>query len=40
MGTDLCLEAMERALRATGKIPEIFNTDKAANSPRRSGQVA
>ena len=28
MGTDLCLEALEQALKATGKVPEIFNTDQ------------
>jgi putative transposase len=28
MGTDLCLEALENALRATGHVPEIFNTDQ------------
>ncbi len=28
MGTDLCLEALEMALVATGKTPEIFNTDQ------------
>lgn len=28
MGTDLCLEALEQALNATGKVPEIFNTDQ------------
>ncbi len=28
MGTDLCLEALENALAATGRVPEIFNTDQ------------
>lgn len=28
MGTELCLEALEKALAATGKVPEIFNTDQ------------
>jgi putative transposase len=28
MGADLCLEALEEALRATGRTPEIFNTDQ------------
>jgi putative transposase len=28
MGTDLCLEALEKALDSTGKVPEIFNTDQ------------
>jgi putative transposase len=28
MGTDLCLEALEMALKSTGKVPEIFNTDQ------------
>jgi putative transposase len=28
MGTDLCLEALEKALHSTGKVPEIFNTDQ------------
>jgi len=28
MGTDLCLEALERAVSSTGRIPEIFNTDQ------------
>jgi putative transposase len=28
MGTDLCLDALEMALDATGKVPEIFNTDQ------------
>jgi putative transposase len=28
MGTNLCLEALEIALRSTGKVPEIFNTDQ------------
>ena len=28
MGTDLCLEALNRALRNTGTTPEIFNTDQ------------
>ena len=28
MGTDLCLEALENALGATGRVPGIFNTDQ------------
>lgn len=28
MGTTLCLEALEKALKNTGKVPEIFNTDQ------------
>ena len=28
MGTDLCLEALERAVSSTGRVPEIFNTDQ------------
>ena len=28
MGTDLCLEALKMALDASGKVPEIFNTDQ------------
>ena len=28
MGTDLCLEALESALGATGRVPGIFNTDQ------------
>lgn len=28
MGTELCLEALEKALDSTGKVPEIFNTDQ------------
>lgn len=28
MGTVLCLEALEKALESTGKVPEIFNTDQ------------
>jgi putative transposase len=28
MGTGLCLEALEIALRSTGTVPEIFNTDQ------------
>jgi putative transposase len=28
MGTDLCLEALEKARDSTGKVPEIFNTDQ------------
>ena len=28
MGTDLCLGALEMALKSTGKVPEIFNTDQ------------
>lgn len=27
-GTGLCLEALENALTATGRVPEIFNTDQ------------
>ena len=28
METGLCLEALENALRTTGRVPEIFNTDQ------------
>lgn len=28
MGTDLCLAALESALRGTGRVPGIFNTDQ------------
>jgi putative transposase len=28
MGTELCLEALERAVESTGRVPEIFNTDQ------------
>ncbi len=28
MGTDLCLEALEKALNSTRKVPEFFNTDQ------------
>ena len=28
METSLCLEALENALKSTGKVPEIFNTDQ------------
>jgi putative transposase len=28
MGADLCLEALEISLTATGRVPEIFNTDQ------------
>ena len=28
MGPDLCLEALEKVLNPTGKVPEIFNTDQ------------
>lgn len=28
MGTELCLAALEMALKTTGKVPEIFNTDQ------------
>lgn len=28
MGTDLCLEALEMALKSSGTVPEIFNTDQ------------
>jgi len=30
MGTELCLEALNKALISTGKIPEIFNTDQGS----------
>lgn len=29
MGTDLCLEALERARDSTGRVPEIFSTDQS-----------
>jgi putative transposase len=28
MGSDLCLEALDMALKSTGRVPEIFNTDQ------------
>ena len=28
MGTGLCLEALENTLTATGRVPEIFNTNQ------------
>jgi|TARA_B110000914_G_scaffold187376_1_gene171846 putative transposase len=28
METGFCLEALDSALRNTGKVPEIFNTDQ------------
>jgi putative transposase len=34
MDVEFCLEALEDALARFGK-PEIFNTDRAASSPRR-----
>ena len=30
MGTELCLEALEKALQSTGRVPEIFNTDQGS----------
>lgn len=30
METSLCLEALENALAATGRVPEIFNTDQGS----------
>ena len=30
METSLCLEALEKALNNTGKVPEIFNTDQGS----------
>lgn len=30
MGTELCLEALEKALASTGEVPEIFNTDQGS----------
>jgi len=30
METGLCLEALENALKSTGRIPEIFNTDQGS----------
>lgn len=35
MGTELCLEALENALKATGRIPEIFNTDQGCQFTSR-----
>ena len=42
MGTDLCLEALEMALGATGKVPEIFNTDQGCQftSAEWTGRLA
>ena len=28
MGTELCLQVLQNALDATGRVPEIFNTDQ------------
>jgi hypothetical protein len=33
MGTDLCLEALEKALNSTGKVSGIFNTDQGFRVP-------
>jgi len=30
MDTGLCMEALERALESTGRVPEIFNTDQGS----------
>lgn len=30
MGTELCLEALDKALISTGKVPEMFNTDQGS----------
>lgn len=30
MGSDLCLEALKMALKGTGKVLEIFNTDQGS----------
>ena len=30
MGTELCLEALNKALKSTGEVPEIFNTDQGS----------
>jgi putative transposase len=42
MGTELCLEALEKALSSTGKIPEIFNTDQGCQftSAEWTGRLA
>jgi putative transposase len=42
MGTDLCLEALEKALNSTGKVPEIFNTDQGCQfaSAEWTGRLA
>jgi putative transposase len=42
MGTDLCLEAMEKALSSTGRVPEIFNTDQGCQftSAEWTGRLA
>ena len=42
MGTDLCLEALEKALDSTGKVPEIFNTDQGCQftSAEWTGRLA
>lgn len=30
MGTELCLEALNKALKSTGEVPEMFNTDQGS----------
>ncbi len=30
MGTELCLEALNKALKNTGEVPKIFNTDQGS----------
>lgn len=30
MGTELCLEALDKALKSTGEVPEMFNTDQGS----------
>lgn len=41
MGTDLCLDALGRALADTGRVPEIFNTDQGSQftSAERTGRL-
>ena len=37
MDTELCLNALQKALSLTGTKPEIFNADQGSQSPRRNG---
>jgi putative transposase len=42
MGTGLCLDALDKALCSTGKVPEIFNTDQGCQftSAEWTGRLA
>ncbi len=41
MGVDLCLGALDKALKSTGEVPEIFNTDQGSQftSEEWTGQL-